>query len=76
VRQALNSSVVALQTHARMDASAIVFVQRASRQLFIISLPEDCAVVQLRSGLARRHQPFGDVAMQVGFDRHYIMIVC
>jgi hypothetical protein len=68
-RQAPNSSVAALQTHARMDALAIVFVQQASRQLFTISLPEDRAVVKPRSGLARRHRPFGDVAMQVGLDR-------
>lgn len=67
-RQVPNSSAVALQTHARMDALAIVFVQQASRQLSTISLPEARAVVKLRSGLARRHQPFGDVAMQVGRD--------
>lgn len=74
-RQAPSSLVVALQTHARMDALAIVFVQQASRQLFTTSLPEDRAVVKLRSGLARRHQPFGDVAMQVGLDRWNITTV-
>ena len=67
-RQVPNSSAVALQTHARMDALAIVSVQQASRQLSTTSLPEARVVVGLRSGLARRHRPSGDVAIQVGRD--------
>lgn len=69
MRQARNLLAAAWQTHARTDVMATFFVQLDARWLSIVSLLEDRAVVKLRSGLADRRRPSGDVATKVRWAR-------